>query len=141
MPKYLDPEGISYLWSKIKHIENNKLIYYSNSKENWDLNPNFLSEKNVLYIYTDYATIDKDDKEITIPGLKIGDGKSYLIDLPFVNDSSNFNEILIDHINNNVIHISAYDRLFWNNKQRIRREFHLCLRFQKSLYLVEPLMI
>lgn len=116
MPKYLDPEGISYLWSKIKHIENNKLIYYSNSKENWDLNPNFLSEKNVLYIYTDYATIDKDDKEITIPGLKIGDGKSYLIDLPFVNDSSNFNEILIDHINNNVIHISAYDRLFWNNK-------------------------
>ena len=116
MPKYLDPEGISYLWSKIKHIENNKLIYYSNSKENWDLNPNFLSEKNVLYIYTNYAIVNKDNKEIAIPGLKIGDGKSYLIDLPFVNDSSNFNEILIDHINNNVIHISAYDRLFWNNK-------------------------
>ena len=116
MPKYLDPEGISYLWSKIKHIENNKLIYYSNSKENWDLNPNFLSEKNVLYIYTNYAIVNNDDKEIAIPGLKIGDGKSYLIDLPFVNDSSNFNEILIDHINNNVIHISAADRLFWNNK-------------------------
>lgn len=116
MPKYLDPEGISYLWSKIKHIENNKLVYYSNSKENWDLNPNFLSEKNVLYIYTNYAIINKDDKKIAIPGLKIGDGKSYLIDLPFVNDSSNFNEILIDHINNNVIHISAADRLFWNNK-------------------------
>ena len=116
MPKYLDPEGISYLWSKIKHIENNKLIYYSNSKENWDLNPNFLSEKNVLYIYTNYAIVNKNDKEIAIPGLKIGDGKSYLIDLPFVNDSSNFNEILIDHINNNVIHISAADRLFWNNK-------------------------
>lgn len=116
MPKYLDPEGISYLWSKIKHIENNKLIYYSNSKENWDLNPNFLSEKNVLYIYTNYAIINKDDKEIAIPGLKIGDGKSYLIDLPFVNNSSNFNEILIDHINNNIIHISAADRLFWNNK-------------------------
>jgi len=32
MPKYLDSAGVSYLWSKIKRIEHNKLVYYSNSK-------------------------------------------------------------------------------------------------------------
>jgi hypothetical protein len=51
--------------------------------------------------------------------LKIGDGTSYLIDLPFVNETSsnsNFEEILMNHINNNTVHISPEDRLFWNNK-------------------------
>lgn len=116
MPKYLDSAGVSYLWSKIKRIEHNKLVYYSNSKQMWNLEPQLISEKDVLYIYTDYKTVNIDDEQITIPGLKIGDGKSYLIDLPFFNDISNFNDIFMDHINNKVIHVSAEDRIFWDNK-------------------------
>lgn len=116
MPKYLDSAGVSYLWSKIKRIQQNKLVYYSNSKQVWNLEPQLISEKDVLYIYTNYKTINVDDEQITIPGLKIGDGKSYLIDLPFFNDISNFNDIFMDHINNKVIHVSMEDRMFWDNK-------------------------
>ena len=116
MPKYLDSAGVSYLWSKIKRIQQNKLVYYSNSKQIWNLEPQLISEKDVLYIYTDYKTVNIDDEQITIPGLKIGDGKSYLIDLPFFNDISNFNDIFMDHINNKVIHVSMEDRMFWDNK-------------------------
>ena len=116
MPKYLDSAGVSYLWSKIKRIQQNKIVYYSNSKQVWNLEPQLISEKDVLYIYTDYKTVNIDDEQITIPGLKIGDGKSYLIDLPFFNDISNFNDIFMDHINNKVIHVSMEDRMFWDNK-------------------------
>ena len=90
MPKYLDSAGVSYLWSKIKRIQQNKIVYYSNSKQVWNLEPQLISE--------------------------IGDGKSYLIDLPFFNDISNFNDIFMDHINNKVIHVSMEDRMFWDNK-------------------------
>lgn len=119
MPKYLDSDGVAYLWRKIKNNLNNKMIYYSKTKSEWNLNRDFMSQKNVLYIYTDYKTIEKDGEQILIPGLKIGDGTTYLIDLPFVNDTSRGSELeqlILDHINNKVIHISAEERNFWNNK-------------------------
>lgn len=120
MPKYLDSDGVAYLWRKIKNKLDNKMIYYSKKKSEWDLDTDLLSQKNVLYIYSDYKIVkDENQKQIFIPGLKIGDGTSYLIDLPFVNETSsnsNFEEILMNHINNNTVHISPEDRLFWNNK-------------------------
>lgn len=121
MPKYLDPQGVSYLWSKIQNISKDKLIYYSKTKEQWNINPQLLSKKDVLYIYTNYKKIKKqgEQDQIIIPGLKIGDGTTYLIDLPFINDTAGGSEIeqmILDHINNNVIHISAEERNFWNNK-------------------------
>lgn len=116
MPKYLDQEGVAYLWSKIKKETEKNLVYQSNTTEDWNERLGFISEKNVLYIYTDYRIIEKDGEEILLPGLKVGDGKSYLIDLPFLNSTSDIDQVMIDHINNNVIHISAEERAFWNNK-------------------------
>ena len=117
MPKYLDPQGVSYLWSKIKNITEKNLIYQSNTTEEWNKKPSFISEKNILYVYMDYKIVEKDGEEIFIPGLKLGDGKSYLIDLPFLNNiDSDIDQRLQDHINNNIIHISAEERAFWNNK-------------------------
>ena len=116
MPKYLDQEGVAYLWSKIQKATQKNLVYQSNTTENWNKKLGFISEKNVLYIYTDYRIIEKDGEEILLPGLKVGDGKSYLIDLPFLNSTSDIDQVMIDHINNNVIHISAEERAFWNNK-------------------------
>ena len=116
MPKYLDQEGVAYLWSKIKKETEKNLVYQSNTTEDWNERLGFISEKNVLYIYTDYRVIEKDGEEILLPGLKVGDGKSYLIDLPFLNSTSDIDQVMIDHINNNVIHISAEERAFWNNK-------------------------
>ena len=122
MPKYLDSDGVAYLWRKIKNNLNNKMIYYSKTKSEWNLNRDFISQKNVLYIYTDYKIIEKDGEQILIPGLKIGDGTTYLIDLPFVNDTSRGSELeqlILDHINNKIIHISAEERNFWNNKLNV----------------------
>lgn len=119
MPKYLDSDGVAYLWGKIKNNLNNKIIYYSKTKSEWNSDRDFMSQKNVLYIYSDYKSIERDGEQILIPGLKIGDGTTYLIDLPFVNDTSKGSELeqlILDHINNKVIHISAEERNFWNNK-------------------------
>ncbi len=121
MPKYLDPEGVSYLWSKIKNLSKKNLVYYSNSTYDWNKNPLLISEKNVLYIYTDYKRIRDGNEEILIPGLKVGDGSTYLIDLPFLNSAA-MEQDFIDHINNKVIHVSPYDREFWNNKLNLDLE-------------------
>lgn len=109
MPNYLDPEGVAFLWRKIKNINNNKITYYSKTKEEWNSDIAFLSEKNVLYIYSNFKIFSNNEEgeSIYLPGLKIGDGKSYLIDLPFLNDfDNNIEKVLLDHISNNSIHIS-----------------------------------
>jgi hypothetical protein len=49
-----------------------------------------------------------------IAGLKIGDGTSYLIDLPFVTDK--MASILLNHIGDNSAHLTDAEREFWNNK-------------------------
>lgn len=118
MPNYLDTEGVAFLWRKIKNINTNKFTYYSKTKEEWNSDITFLSEKNVLYIYSNFKVFSKNEQEeIYLPGLKIGDGKSYLIDLPFLNDfDNNIEKVLLDHISNNNIHISDQQRNFWNNK-------------------------
>lgn len=117
MPKYLDPSGVAFLWGKLKNNLNDKLTYYSKKKEQWDADFETISEKGVLYIYSDYKTLQKDGKQILLPGIKIGDGTSYLIDIPFLNNSNpELEEMILDHINNNAIHISAQERDFWNNK-------------------------
>lgn len=116
MPKYLDSQGVSYLWSKIKNIQKNNLVYQSKTKEEWNSDISKVSEKNVLYIYSNYKIIEKEDGEqVFFPGLKVGDGKTYLIDLPFVNNP-NLEQSFLDHINNKIIHVSLADRQFWNNK-------------------------
>lgn len=116
MPKYLDESGVAYLWKKLKHDFSNRMVYYSKKKSEWDADRDIIAEKDALYIYSDYKAIQKDGQQILIPGLKIGDGVSYLIDIPFVNDNSEFEDLLLDHINNRIIHVSLSDRDFWNNK-------------------------
>ena len=118
MPKYLDSDGVAYLWRKLKNNLSNKMIYYSKKKADWDADRDMVSQKDVLYIYSDYKLIDQDGKQIYMPGIKVGDGTSYLIDLPFVNQSKNseIEDLLLDHINNRIVHISAEQRDFWNNK-------------------------
>lgn len=121
MPKYLDPAGTSFLWKQIKNITQRNLIYYSKTTEEWNSDVSLLAEENVLYIYTDHKVIIKDGEQMLLPGLKFGDGKTYLIDLPFLNDSQT-DQAFIDHMNNNIIHVSAADRQFWDNKLNFQLE-------------------
>ena len=89
-------------------------VYYDTTA-NWNLNPGLMSERGVVYIYSDYEYLeDEVGNRTPIAGLRIGDGSSYLIDLPFV--SSLTTRMLIAHIANQTAHISEAEREFWNNK-------------------------
>lgn len=88
-------------------------VYYD-TKENWDAQTHLITERAAIYVYTNYEIIyDAVGNPIEIAGLKIGDGTSYLIDMPFVSDK--ITAMLLSHIGDNTIHITAAERDFWNN--------------------------
>lgn len=118
MPKYLDQDGVVYLWRRLKGDLSDRMIYRSKTKEQWDVQDKYaISEKDVLYVYSDYKVIQKDGEQFFVPGIKIGDGTTYLIDLPFISShSDDFENMLLDHIRDSSIHVSANEKAFWNNK-------------------------
>ena len=72
----------------------------------WDDQRRLISRKNVFYLYTDYKKrVDPQTGEITYtPGLKIGDGNAYLIDIPFIGGYG--------------LELTQEMVEFWNNKWR-----------------------
>ena len=78
---------------------NNILI---GNRESWGADPKLIAEYAVIYVYTDY----KEGQ----PGIKIGDGTSYLIDLPFIGATT---QEVLEHIANSNIHVSQQDRQSW----------------------------
>ena len=79
--------------------ESNAILY--DSKAAWDAKRDLISERGTIYIYSDYQTIEDENGEvITIPGIKVGDGLAYLVDLPIANQASN--EHLVTQIANRV---------------------------------------
>lgn len=92
---------------------NSGAVVLSDTTENWNKQASLISEFNTIYVYVDHQTkTDEEGKEIWIPGIKIGDGKAYLIDLPFSD------ELMIAHINDLGIHVTPEEKEFWNNKVR-----------------------
>lgn len=87
----------------------NRPQVFFNTKEGWNLQSQLISQKNTIYVYTNYQ---KDENGENIAGIKIGDGEAYLIDLPFLDT------LYLEHIKNNNIHITDSERQFWNNKVR-----------------------
>lgn len=84
-------------------------IVHRDTTTHWNAQVQLVAERGHIYVYSDYLQVDG----VTLPAIKIGDGTTYLIDLPFV---SGDNTVLSDHINNIVIHVTAEDKAFWNNK-------------------------
>lgn len=78
-----------------------------NTTAAWNTYPTFVAEKDIVYVYTDHK-INSDGQ--AVPGFKVGDGKAYLIDLPFNDD------IMEQHEADSEIHVSPEDREFWDNK-------------------------
>lgn len=97
-----------------------KLVSYTGTKvktdtsANWNLKVAYIPDAGDIIIYSDRNTIDGVD----YPGIKIGDGKAYLIDLPFVGDDIALNILneLEEHISNQNIHVTEDEKNFWNNK-------------------------
>lgn len=89
-------------------------VYYDTT-ENWNRSPGLIAEKGAVYIYSDYEVFeDEVGNRVPIAGLRIGDGTSYLIDMPFVNSLTA--RMIIEHVANRTIHISEAEREFWDNK-------------------------
>lgn len=94
------------------------------TRANWNNQRRFIPKEGELIVYTDYRTeTDSEGNIINIPGLKIGDGKGYLIDLPFISQATYdpetyaaIQEQLTAHINNTGIHVTSEEKSFWNNK-------------------------
>lgn len=82
---------------------------YSDTKQHWNSQLGLISEKNAIYVYTDYATVDGNQ----VPAIKIGDGLAYVVDLPFVSDD--IRSLILLHISDPVPHVSAEERTSWNN--------------------------
>lgn len=88
-------------------------IYYDTTAH-WNARVSLKSEKGAIYIYSDHQSIVESGETILVPGIKIGDGLAYVIDLPFVsNDNS---RELKEHIRNTAIHVTLEEKSFWNNK-------------------------
>ena len=81
---------------------------------NWNQKTTYIPTKGEIIVYSDYHVIDGQP----YPGIKIGDGLAYVVDLPFVGEEieSGIMDILNDHIRNQDVHVTPEDKEFWNNK-------------------------
>lgn len=90
-----------------------KVLY--DTTQNWARHGSLVTEKGTIYIYSDYTYyISPGGESVPLAGIKIGDGSTYLIDLPFVTDQ--MTSTIVRHIRNSSIHVTAQEKEFWNNK-------------------------
>ena len=85
-----------------------------NTKEYWDLQRSYVPERGEIVVYIDKTVIDN----VAYPGMKIGDGNAYLIDLPFVGDDTYIQlvSLITGHIYDQGIHVTPEDKTRWDNK-------------------------
>jgi hypothetical protein len=89
---------------------------------NWDNAVGFIPLPGEIIIYDDYQTKTWTEMEYgqlvtktkLIPGIKIGTGNAYVQDLGFVDED--LRDMLLAHINNEELHTTLSEKLFWNNK-------------------------
>ena len=93
-----------------------------NTTSGWQALYNQTYPRGTVLVYTDRGTVTENvnNEEVTktVPGVKISDGSTPIIDLPFVGDDviAAIRAEINTHINDNVRHITAAERAFWNNK-------------------------
>lgn len=89
-------------------------VYYDTTA-NWNAQSQLIAEAGTVYIYSDYDYVeDASGNRTPIAGIRIGDGTSYLIDMPFVSDKTT--QMIVSHVSNSDIHVTTEEKQFWNNK-------------------------
>ena len=95
-------------------------IYYG-TRASWDQQAGLISEAGALYIYSDYKIVTSETGESTvIPGIRVGDGTTYLVDLPFISESNV--QTVIDSLSESNSLVTPQDREFWDGKVSARVE-------------------
>ena len=75
------------------------IVFEADTTQGWLNRTSEVSILNTVYIYTDHEIIERNNKILKVPGIKIGDGLAYVVDLPFIT-------------------VTQAERDFWNNKVR-----------------------
>lgn len=89
----------------------------------WNEKRSFIPMRGEIIIYMDHGRIDDGyGNMVNVPGIKIGDGNAYLIDLPFVGNDMRYQILseLRNHTGNTVIHVTPEEKEFWDNKLNFR---------------------
>lgn len=86
----------------------------ADTTENWNKKLTYIPPYGTIVIYTDRRVIDG----VNYPGIKIADGTTYAVDLPFAGDdtANQICSMLNDHVQNLDIHVTPEEKTFWNNK-------------------------
>lgn len=123
IPAFKIGDGSSHLID-LPFATSKKSIYYFSTEE-WKTKESTVSVKGCLYIYSDYFHKDSGD---VMPGIKVGDGSSYIVDLPFLFEETL--DAIKSHIANKEIHITSEERHDWNSKVTAEvKNDTLCLSF------------
>lgn len=104
--EYLNKQGVRLLWEKINELLKTKLNFEIDTVANWATRGMKESKEGWIYIYKDYMPFE----DTYIPGIKVGTGNAYIVDLPFTD------AIYAQHILDSQIHVSQQDRQRWDNK-------------------------
>ncbi|MBQ9301301.1 MAG: hypothetical protein IJ214_12420 [Clostridia bacterium] len=85
----------------------------------WNARKDYIPRKGEIILYTDCgAVLDETGREIAVPGIKIGDGQAFAVDLPFTDDGTRLLVLreIREHTERLDIHVTAEERRRWNAK-------------------------
>lgn len=108
------PRGISGEMASSGRIPDVNIHY--GTTEFWNSQPGLIGEKAHIYVYSDFGEAEIDGETVTVPNIKIGDGNAFLIDNPFI--TASVSDIINMHQSDGDVHISAAERVLWNEKIR-----------------------
>ena len=104
---------------------NGRIQLKRDTTANWNNAQGFIPLAGEVIVYEDYETKtytveeygETVTKTVNIPNIKIGTGNAYVQDLAFVDEKTR--QLILDHINNQEVHTTLAEKLFWNNKVNI----------------------
>lgn len=101
---FLDQEGLKRVWDKILALQGQ---VDARTTEEWNTQgQGMISTKGMLYVWLDHSEFEGQ----VIPGVKIGDGGAYVLDLPFLDVE------YAAHVADAQIHVSDENRRSWDDK-------------------------
>lgn len=98
-------EKVESLQEAVAEIQENYPLIFYDTTENWNSHPEILAQRAAIYVYSNARIYEG----VPIPDIKIGNGNSYLIDLPFIDSD-------ILSVINNYTPVSQEDKMRWDNK-------------------------
>ena len=87
---------INETFVKQSDIEDLTKQVFSGTTEYWNSHPDIISKKDAIYVYTDWSTVNG----VSVAGTKIGDGNTYVVDLPFTPS----------------VNVTQEEKDYWNDK-------------------------